>query len=146
MDSHSKLQLLSDASKFDLSCACGSNDQDRRKRGTDGAWLYPVTLPNGGNSILLKTLLSNVCVNDCLYCPYRSDTDVPRVTIDSDSMANLFMDYWRRRKVFGLFLSSGVVGTPDRSMTLLNDTAAILRNKYHYRGYIHLKIIPGASE
>ena len=146
MDAHDKLKLLSDASRFDLSCACGTDDRDHRTRGNDGAWLYPVALPSGGQSVMLKTLISNVCVNDCLYCPYRSATDVPRTTIDPGAMAQLFMDYRRQRKVFGLFLSSGVVGTPDRSMALINDTAAILRRKFQFRGYLHLKVIPGASD
>ncbi len=146
MDPLDKLKLLSDASRFDLSCACGTDDRGHRTRGNDGAWLYPVSLPNGGHSIILKTLISNVCVNDCLYCPYRSTTDVPRTMIDPETMARLFMDYWLRRRVFGLFLSSGVVGSPDHSMTLLNDTAAILRRKFQFRGYLHLKVIPGASD
>jgi predicted DNA-binding helix-hairpin-helix protein len=66
MDPHDKLKLLSDASRFDLSCACGADNGDHRTRGNDGAWLYPVSLPNGGHSVILKTLISNVCVNDCL--------------------------------------------------------------------------------
>jgi predicted DNA-binding helix-hairpin-helix protein len=145
METLQKLQLLSDASRYDLACACGTGSGDRRKRGADGAWLYPVSLPNGGHSILLKTLISNVCVNDCKYCPYRSAVDAPRCTIEPEDMARIFMEYVRIKKVFGLFLSSGVVGTPDCSMALLNDTAAIIRKKFLYRGYVHLKVIPGAS-
>ncbi|MBN2036254.1 MAG: helix-hairpin-helix domain-containing protein [Chitinispirillaceae bacterium] len=146
MDTHQKLELLSDASRFDLACACGTNEGDRRKRGNDGTWLYPISLPRGGYSVILKTLISNVCVNDCGYCPYRSTMDVPRCTIDPGSMARLFLEYVRIKKVFGLFLSSGVAGSPDHSMTLLNDTAAILRKRYKYRGYIHLKVLPGATD
>jgi predicted DNA-binding helix-hairpin-helix protein len=147
MDSLAKLQLLSDASQYDLACACGTKQgSDHRTRGKDGAWLYPVSLPRGGTSIMLKTLMSNVCVNDCKYCPYRETRDVPRCTISPDELVNLFLDYVRRKQVIGLFLSSGVVGSPDRTMTLLTDTARILRSKHQYRGYIHLKIIPGASD
>lgn len=146
MDIQQKLEVLSDASRYDLACACGTNQNDRRKRGANGSWLYPVTLPGGGYSVLLKTLISNVCSNDCRYCPFRSAVDLPRCTIAPDAMAAVFLDYVARKKVFGLFLSSGVVGTPDHSMRLLNDTAAILRKKRGYRGYIHLKIIPGASD
>ena len=137
-----KLQLLSDASQYDLACACGTNDKDRRKRGQDGAWLYPVSIPRGGNAVMLKTLMSNVCVNDCKYCPYRNTTDVPRCTIGPDDMAKLYLEYVRQKKVFGLFLSSGVVGSPDSTMDLLNGTARLLRKKYAYRGYIHLKVSP----
>jgi len=147
MDTLTKLQTLSDASQYDLACACGTKQgSDHRKRGSDGTWLYPVSLPNGGSSIMLKTLMSNVCVNDCKYCPYRSERDVQRCTIQPDELSTIFLEYVRRKQVIGMFLSSGVVGTPDNTMRLLTDTAAILRNKHRYRGYIHLKIIPGASD
>lgn len=146
MDTLSKLQVLSDASQYDLACACGTNNNDRRKRGSDGAWLYPVSLPRGGQAVMLKTLMSNVCVNDCKYCPYRSTADVRRCTIGPDEMAAVYLDYVHRKGVFGLFLSSGVIGTADNTMELLNGTARILRKKYGYKGHIHLKIIPGASD
>lgn len=146
MDVISKLQVLSDASQYDLAYACGTGGSDRRHRGSDGAWLYPVSLPRGGFSVMLKTLMSNVCVNDCKYCPYRNTVDVPRCTIGSEEMARLFMEYVHQKKVFGLFLSSGVVKSADATMELLNDTARILRKKHAYRGHIHLKVIPGASE
>jgi predicted DNA-binding helix-hairpin-helix protein len=146
MNTVDKLQLLADASQYDLSCACGTKNKDHRTRGADGTWLYPVSLPRGGYSVMLKTLVSNVCTNDCKYCPYRSTVDVPRCTIGPDEIAQTFLEYVRKKQVFGLFLSSGVVGTPDRTMELLTDAAGILRCKYHYKGYIHLKIIPGASD
>src|SRR5208337_1485446 len=75
MDGIEKLKILSEDSQYDLACACGTNKDDRRKRGLDGKWLYPVALPQGGYSVLLKTLLSNVCANDCKYCPLRSETN-----------------------------------------------------------------------
>jgi predicted DNA-binding helix-hairpin-helix protein len=145
MDTLSKLQLLSDASRYDLSCACGTKQDDHRSRGADGSWLYPVSLPGGGSSIMLKTLMSNVCVNDCKYCPFRATMDVPRCSIGPDEMANIFLSYVRRGNVFGIFLTSGVIGSPDNTMRILNDTARILRKKHQYRGYVHIKIIPGAS-
>lgn len=145
MDTRQKLRLLAEASRYDLSCACGTTDEEHRRRGKDGAWLYPVTLPSGGSSIMLKTLLSNACSNDCKYCPFRGEVDTPRCTLQPEEIANVFMDYVRRNAIQGLFLSSGVVGTPDRTMELLNTAASILRRKHAYRGYIHLKIIPGAS-
>ena len=147
MDTFDKLKLLSDASQYDLACACGTRGgADHRVRGEDGSWLYPVSMPGGGYSIMLKTLISNVCNNDCGYCPFRAARDVPRCTITPDEMAKLFIDYTRQRWLLGIFLSSGVVGTPDKTMELLNGTAEILRRKYAYRGYIHLKVIPGASD
>ncbi|MCL2219661.1 MAG: helix-hairpin-helix domain-containing protein [Chitinispirillia bacterium] len=147
MDTIDKLKLLSDASQYDLACACGTRGgPDHRVRGEDGSWLYPVSMPGGGYSIMLKTLVSNVCSNDCGYCPFRESMDVRRCTIGADEMAKLFMDYVRRRRLIGIFLSSGVVGTPDNTMELINGTAEILRRRYSYRGYIHLKVIPGASD
>ncbi len=146
MDTFEKLKILSNDSQYDLACACGTNKFDRRRRGIDGKWLYPVTLPNGGYSILLKTLLSNACSNDCKYCPLRSETNIRRCTLQPEEVANIFMDYVRRKKVFGLFLSSGVIGNSDYTMDRINAVARILRYKHNYRGYIHLKIIPGASD
>ncbi len=147
MDTIEKLKMLSDASQYDLACACGTRGgPDHRVRKDDGSWLYPVSMPGGGYSIMLKTLISNVCNNDCGYCPFRAARDVPRCTITPDEMARLFMDYDRQRGLIGIFLSGGVVGTPDNTMELINGTARILRRKYAYRGYIHLKVIPGASD
>jgi len=146
MDTIDKLRILSEDSQYDLACACGTDQDDHRKRGDDGKWLYPVTLPNGGYSVLLKTLLSNVCSNDCKYCPLRSDTNVRRCTLQPEEIARVFMDYVRRKKVFGLFLSSGMIRNPDHTMDRINAVARLLRYKHEFRGYIHLKIIPGASD
>lgn len=146
MDTVEKLKILSQDSQYDLACACGADPRDRRRRGGDGKWLYPVTLPQGGYSVLLKTLLSNVCSNDCKYCPLREGTGVRRCTLQPEEVARVFMEYLMRGTVFGLFLSSAVIGTPDYTMDRLNAVARLLRTKHRYRGYIHLKIIPGASD
>ncbi len=146
-DTLEKLAILARDSQFDLACACGTKDnQDHRRRSeTGGAWLYPVTLPDGGHSVLLKTLLSNSCVNDCAYCPLRADRDLRRCTLDSDKLVRVFLDYYRRGEVMGLFLSSGVVGSADGTMQRINDVARILRRRERFGGYLHLKVIPGAS-
>ena len=141
-----KLEILSADAQYDLACACGTTKDEHRKRSGEGKWIYPITLPNGGKSILFKTLMSNVCVNDCKYCPLRDNMDVRRCSLSAEETAKVFMDYYGQREVFGLFLSSGVVGSPDATMERLNGTARILRKKYRFRGYIHLKIIPGASD
>ncbi len=148
LDTRQKLDILSGDSQYDLACACGTDDRSRRHRSADGrSWLYPVPLARGGYGIMLKTLISNACASDCKYCPLRADgTAAVRCTLVPDELAREFMNILRRRWLLGIFLSSGVVGTPDRTMQLLTDTAAILRYKYHYKGYIHLKIIPGASD
>lgn len=146
MDTIDKLKVLSEDSQYDLACACGSSGDDRRRRGQDGKWLYPVALPQGGYSVLLKTLLSNACTNDCKYCPLRSETDVRRCTLQPDEVARIFMEYHRRKKVFGLFLSSAVVKNADYTMDRINAVARLLRQRHNFRGYVHLKIIPGASD
>jgi len=145
-DTRQKLEILSADAQYDLACACGCSRDQHRRRGTDGKWIYPVTLPNGGRSVLFKTLVSNVCNNDCKYCPLREQTDLRRCTLSPQETARIFLHYYDRRKVFGLFLSSAVIGSPDAAMDRLNATAGILRKRHKYRGYIHLKIIPGASD
>ncbi len=144
-DTREKLEILSADAQYDLACACGSSKDEHRRRGRAGRWIYPVTLPNGGRSTLFKTLISNVCSNDCKYCPLRQQQDIRRCSLSAEETAKVFLDYFYRREVFGLFLSSGVEGSVDKSMERLNATARILRRRHNYRGYIHLKIIPGAS-
>ncbi|MFA6003639.1 MAG: radical SAM protein [Elusimicrobiota bacterium] len=147
MDTQQKLELLADASRYDLSCACGTKDgSDHRRRGAHGMWLYPVSLPRGGTSIMLKTLMSNACANDCRYCPFRCGQDIPRCTLSPEEVAAAHLDAVRRYGVFGLFLSSGVMGDADFTMDRMIAAASLLRQKHQYRGYIHLKIIPGASD
>ena len=146
MDTIEKLKVLSEDSQYDLACACGTRDDDRRRRGQDGKWLYPVALSQGGYSVLLKTLLSNACANDCKYCPLRSQTNVQRCTLQPEEIARVFMEYVMRKKVFGLFLSSAVVRNADYTMDRINAVARLLRYKHNFKGYIHLKIIPGASD
>jgi len=144
-DTCQKLQILTADAQYDLACACGSSQDDARRRGGQGKWIYPVTLPNGGKTVLFKTLMSNVCTNDCKYCPLRQQQDISRCSLSPDETARVFLDYHNRREVFGLFLSSGVCGSPDASMERLNATARLLRKRHGFRGYIHLKVIPGAS-
>lgn len=140
-----KLEILSADAQYDLACACGSSKDQSRRRGAEGKWIYPVTLPNGGHSTLFKTLISNVCTNDCKYCPLREQQDVRRCSLGVEETAKVFLDYYNQQKVFGLFLSSAISGLADNSMERLNAVARLLRNKHKYRGYIHLKVIPGAS-
>ena len=145
-DTQEKLEILSADAQYDLACACGTSQDEGRRRGENGRWIYPVTLPNGGKRILFKTLISNVCTNDCKYCPLREQQDIRRCTLDVAETAKVFLDYYNRRKVHGLFLSSAVIGSPDATMEKLNGVARLLRKKHRFKGYIHLKIIPGASD
>ncbi len=145
-DTQKKLEMLSADAQYDLACACSASKDEHRRRSGDGKWIYPVTLPNGGKSTLFKTLMSNVCTNDCKYCPLREQQDVQRCSLGAEETARVFLDYFKRREVFGLFLSSGVAGTADATMDRLNQVARLLRRKHSFKGYIHLKILPGASD
>lgn len=144
-DTFQKLQLLSRDSQYDLACACGTDKSGHRTRGSSGKWIYPVALPNGGRTILFKTLISNACSNDCAYCPLRQNSDVSRCTLNCEETVRTFMDYYNKGEVFGLFLSSGVIGSADATMEKLIAPAEVLRKKYDFRGYIHLKVLPGSS-
>ncbi|MHC5059922.1 MAG: radical SAM protein [Planctomycetota bacterium] len=144
-DSAEKLEILTADAQYDLACACSTSKDEHRRRGSDGKWIYPVTLPNGGKTTLFKTLISNICGNDCAYCPLRADTNVRRCSLGPEETARIFLDYYNRGKVAGLFLSSGVARSADAAMDRLNTTVRILRKKHKFRGYVHLKIIPGAS-
>lgn len=147
LDTTDKLTILSQDSQYDLACACGAGDEDRRHRSRDDRWVYPVALPDRKEkTFLFKTLLSNVCSNDCKYCPLRANQDPRRCTLEPEELADTFMDYYRAGRVQGFFLSSGVIGDPDKTMERINKTAAILRFRKGFRGYMHLKIIPGASD
>jgi len=146
LDTQEKLTILSQDSQYDLACACGMNNEDRRHRSKEDTWIYPLALPHRKTqTFLFKTLISNVCVNDCKYCPLRINQDPQRCTLEPEELVNIFFDYLRAGKVMGLFISSGVIGTPDKTMARINAIAAMLRKK-QFRGYIHLKVIPGASD
>ncbi|MCL2104926.1 MAG: radical SAM protein [Kiritimatiellaeota bacterium] len=146
MDPIDKLRLLSEDSQYDLACSCGTSEKDRRKRGLDGKWLYPVPMAAGGYGIMFKTLMSNACSSDCRYCPLRQKGNIHRCALSPDETASLFMSHLQRQWLLGMFLSSGILDTADRTMERLVASAEILRRKHRYRGYIHLKVIPGASD
>jgi predicted DNA-binding helix-hairpin-helix protein len=140
-----KLAILSQDSQYDLACACATREDEHRQRSKDDKWIYPVTLPDGGYTYLFKTLLSNECVNNCKYCPLRSGRDARRCSLGPEELADTFLSYHRSGRVDGLFLSSAVAGSPDATMERINRAALKLRRE-RFRGYIHLKVIPGASD
>jgi len=140
-----KLAVLSRDSQYDLACACATRKDEHRRRSEDNKWVYPVSLPNGGWTFIFKTLLSNECVNNCRYCPLRAGSNVRRCALTPEELSREFISYYNARKVSGLFLSSGVINNPDTTMERINRAALILRRQ-RFRGYIHLKIIPGASD
>jgi len=112
----------------------------------DQAFVHPAQLPNGKNILLLKTLLSSACERDCFYCPFRAGRDFRRATFKPEEFANLFIKLNQASAAEGIFLSSGLAGGGIRTQDKLLDSADILRNKLGFRGYIHLKIMPGAEK
>src|SRR3989339_345230 len=93
-DTEQKLEILSADARYDLACACGSTKDEHRRRATNGRWVYPVTLANGGRASLFRTLVSNVCTNDCKYCPLRAQKDVRRCSLEAGEIAKTFLDYY----------------------------------------------------
>lgn len=117
-----------------------------RVRDELGRWIYPAVRPDGRRVDLLKVLQSNICTKDCGYCAQRAGRDARRTTFTPDELARAFDDLVRRNRVHGLFLSSGVCGNVTQATDRMLATVDLVRNRYHYGGYIHLKILPGAEE
>ena len=143
-----KLQLLSDAAKYDV--ACTSSGVDRRGK-NDGignsiaAGICHSFSADGRCISLLKILMTNYCIYDCKYCKNRVSNDIPRAAFTPEEIAKLTIDFYRRNYIEGLFLSSGIIGNPDYTMELMYQAIFLLRTKYHFYGYIHVKGIPGAD-
>jgi predicted DNA-binding helix-hairpin-helix protein len=119
---------------------------DKTENCPDAVFVHPAVLPNGQRIKLLKTLLTSACEKDCYYCPFRSGRDFPRATFRPEEFARLFVMLVQKRIAEGVFLSSGVAGGGIRTQDKLLDTAEILRHRLGFRGYIHLKIMPGAEQ
>ncbi len=118
---------------------------DRTENCPEAVFVHPAVLPNGQRIRLLKTLLSSACERDCYYCPFRAGRDFRRATLRPEEFARLFMMLVQKGIAEGVFLSSGLVGGGPRTQDRLLETAEILRYKFGFRGYIHLKIMPGAE-
>lgn len=143
-----KLEILSDAAKYDV--ACTSSGVERKGNGRDmgnctACGICHSFSADGRCISLLKILLSNECIYDCKYCLNRSSNDVPRATFTPEEVCELTMQFYRRNYIEGLFLSSGVIQNPSYTMELLYRTLFLLRNRYRFNGYIHVKAIPGAD-
>lgn len=143
-----KLKILSDAAKFDV--ACTSSGASRSGNGNDMGSAFASGIchsftADGRCISLLKILFTNECIYDCKYCINRCTNDVERVTFTPEEVCNLTVEFYRRNYIEGLFLSSGIIESPEHTMQLLYTTLFLLRNKYHFNGYIHIKGIPGAS-
>lgn len=139
-----KLAVLADAARYDASCAISVADATRRQPNAE-LGIYESTGPDGRRLALLKILLTNECIFDCAYCVNRRSSDVERARFTPDEVVSLTLDYHRRGLIDGLFLSSGVIESPDATMEMLVAVARSLRRPHHYFGYIHLKTIPDCS-
>ncbi len=150
MDVPAKLAILADAAKYDASCASsGTTRRNSRSGGlgsTTGAGICHSYTPDGRCVSLLKILLTNYCIYDCLYCVNRISSDVRRARFTPDEVINLTLDFYRRNYIEGLFLSSGIIRNPDYTMEQVIKVARTLRQDHGFRGYIHLKTIPEASQ
>lgn len=144
-----KLIILSDAAKYDV--ACTSSGVDRAgKEGFLGnscaAGICHSFAADGRCISLLKILMTNHCTYDCKYCKNRRSNDIPRATFTPDEICTLTVEFYKRNYIEGLFLSSGILGTPDNTMEKICEALRLLRTKYRFNGYIHVKAIPGASQ
>lgn len=145
MDIHDKVAALGQAARYDL-CGQACGTQATRVRDELGRWIYPAALPDGRTVKLLKVLQSNACTNDCHYCANRSGRDVRRLSFSPDELARAFDQMHRQRLVQGLFLSSAICGRPGPAMDRMLATVELVRRKYQFQGYVHLKVLPGVSQ
>ncbi|WP_341861696.1 putative DNA modification/repair radical SAM protein [Gymnodinialimonas sp. 57CJ19] len=145
-----KLAILSDAAKYDASCASsGSTKRDSRDGkglgSNEGSGICHAYAPDGRCISLLKILMTNFCIYDCSYCINRASSNVTRARFSVDEVVKLTIEFYRRNYIEGLFLSSGVIRSPDATMSDMVQIARKLRHEENFRGYIHLKTIPDAA-
>lgn len=148
MDTTAKLALLADAAKYDVACTSSGIDRDARMGALGNATAAGIchSFSADGRCItLLKVLFTNVCAFDCAYCASRCSNDVPRASFRPRELADLTMEFYRRNYIEGLFLSSGVLKSPDYTTERIIECLRILREEYGFRGYIHAKAVPGTS-
>lgn len=144
-----KIGVLADAAKYDASCSTSGSGRNNTPGGLGSGAVGGIChswAADGRCVALLKVLLSNVCAYDCAYCVNRRSNDVRRAAFEPEELVRLIIDFYRRNYIEGTFLSSGVIGCPDATMERLIWVARTLRTRERFNGYIHLKVIPGASE
>jgi putative DNA modification/repair radical SAM protein len=150
MDVARKLEILADAAKYDASCASGGAPKRHSAPGkgmgsTSSMGICHSYTPDGRCVSLLKILLTNFCLYDCVYCINRRSSDVQRARFSTEEVVSLTLSFYRRNYIEGLFLSSGIIQSADYTMEQLVEVARSLREEHEFRGYIHLKTIPEAS-
>lgn len=150
MEIKQKLEILADAAKYDASCASSGTEKRNSRDGkgigsTTGAGICHSYAPDGRCISLLKILLTNFCLYDCVYCVNRVSSNVQRARFSAEEVVQLTLAFYRRNYIEGLFLSSGIIQNPDYTMEQVVEVARSLREDHDFRGYIHLKTIPDAS-
>ena len=148
METKEKLRILADSAKYDAACTSSGSDRKNKPGGIGSASLAGCchAFSSDGRCIsLLKVLFTNYCINDCKYCLCRRSNDIERASFEPRELADLFINFYRRNYVEGLFLSSGIIKSPDYTAELLLEVLTILRKEYFFNGYIHVKAIPGAA-
>ena len=148
MEISEKLKILTDAAKYDVACTSSGVDRSNKGKGMGDAHACGIchTFASDGRCVsLLKILFTNECIYDCKYCINRRSNDVPKASFTPDEVCRLTMEFYRRNYIEGLFLSSGILNSPDFTMGLIYEALWKLRNEYRFFGYIHVKAIPGAS-
>lgn len=148
MIDETRLRILTESAKYDVSCS-SSGSARKNSGGLGNAAIGGIchSFTEDGRCIsLLKILMSNDCAYDCLYCVNRRNNDVPRATASPEELCDLIINFYKRNYIEGLFLSSAVIKNPNYTMEMLYRTVKLLREKYEFNGYIHLKGIPGADE
>src|SRR5690349_13122643 len=150
LDLKRKLAILSDAAKYDASCASSGAEKRDSLGGkgvgsTEGMGICHAYAPDGRCISLLKILLTNFCVYDCAYCVNRVTSNTPRARFSVDEVVKLTLGFYQRNYIEGLFLSSGIIKSADYTMEAMVRVARTLRETHDFRGYIHLKLIPEAS-
>ncbi len=150
LDVREKLEILADAAKYDASCASSGTTKRNSKDGkgigsTEGMGICHAYAPDGRCISLLKILLTNSCIFDCHYCINRKSSNVRRARFTAKEVVDLTIAFYKRNYIEGLFLSSGIIGTPDYTMEQIVEVARSLRQDHDFRGYIHLKTIPDAD-
>ncbi len=149
MDTQHKLAILADAAKYDASCASSGSYRQTPAGGignSNGVGICHSYTPDGRCVSLLKVLLTNFCTYDCSYCVNRISSDTPRARFSPAELADLTMSFYKRNYIEGLFLSSGIIQTPDYTMEQMIAVARLLREQHAFGGYIHLKAVPAASK
>ena len=144
----SKLEILAESAKYDISCASSGTSRSNKNKGIGSASRCGIChsfTADGRCVSLLKIMLTNYCMFDCAYCINRQSNDIPRAGFTPKELAELTIEFYRRNYIEGLFLSSGIVRSADHTMEKMIRVVKILRQEYNFNGYIHMKAIPGAS-